>query len=186
MKERFAKLLLGEDMSGGGKGVCTAVTISNAITNLYGNFFFLYQKEITIVERIFVAHCLRLRGLALCICATFCSYRIRAEIEIRASESREEGNVEKRNGLSTFGLWLYGRSHRFHTGTTRWDIGSGEGKNNLKLPFYKFTICTPFLLQHDFVNALQVMTSRPRSDIYVNLPALQKLDAMLSVRRRIL
>jgi len=38
MKERFAKLLLGEDMSGSGKGVCTAVTISNAITNLYGNF----------------------------------------------------------------------------------------------------------------------------------------------------
>lgn len=36
MKERFAKLLLGEDMSGSGKGVCTAVTISNAITNLYG------------------------------------------------------------------------------------------------------------------------------------------------------
>lgn len=36
MKERFAKLLLGEDMSGGGKGVCTAVAISNAITNLYG------------------------------------------------------------------------------------------------------------------------------------------------------
>jgi len=38
MKERFAKLLLGEDMSGSGKGVCTAVTISNAITNLYGKF----------------------------------------------------------------------------------------------------------------------------------------------------
>ena len=38
MKERFSKLLLGEDMSGSGKGVCTAVTISNAITNLYGNF----------------------------------------------------------------------------------------------------------------------------------------------------
>lgn len=36
MKDRFAKLLLGEDMSGGGKGVHTAVTISNAITNLYG------------------------------------------------------------------------------------------------------------------------------------------------------
>lgn len=36
MKERISKLLLGEDMSGGGKGVCTAVTISNAITNLYG------------------------------------------------------------------------------------------------------------------------------------------------------
>ena len=36
MKERFSKLLLGEDMSGSGKGVCTAVTLSNAITNLYG------------------------------------------------------------------------------------------------------------------------------------------------------
>ena len=39
MRERFSKLLLGEDMSGVGKGVCTAVTISNSITNLYGNFF---------------------------------------------------------------------------------------------------------------------------------------------------
>lgn len=38
MKERFAKLLLGEDMSGGGKGVCTALAISNAITNLSGLF----------------------------------------------------------------------------------------------------------------------------------------------------
>lgn len=38
MKERFSKLLLGEDMSGSGKGVCTAVAISNAITNLYGMF----------------------------------------------------------------------------------------------------------------------------------------------------
>ena len=36
VKERFSKLLLGEDMSGSGKGVCTAVAISNAITNLYG------------------------------------------------------------------------------------------------------------------------------------------------------
>lgn len=39
MKERFSKLLLGEDMSGGGKGVCTAVTISNSITNLYATIF---------------------------------------------------------------------------------------------------------------------------------------------------
>jgi hypothetical protein len=36
MKERFAKLLLGEDMSGSGKGVCTALAIANAITNLCG------------------------------------------------------------------------------------------------------------------------------------------------------
>ncbi|XP_031392240.1 rop guanine nucleotide exchange factor 3-like isoform X4 [Punica granatum] len=39
MKDRFAKLLLGEDMSGGGKGVNTAVTISNSITNLYATVF---------------------------------------------------------------------------------------------------------------------------------------------------
>lgn len=36
MKERFAKLLLGEDMSGCGNGVSTALAISNAITNLCG------------------------------------------------------------------------------------------------------------------------------------------------------
>ncbi|KAJ3690824.1 hypothetical protein LUZ61_019988 [Rhynchospora tenuis] len=39
MKERFAKLLLGEDMSGSGKGVCTALAISNAITNLSATVF---------------------------------------------------------------------------------------------------------------------------------------------------
>ncbi|KAJ7122483.1 hypothetical protein O6H91_Y563400 [Diphasiastrum complanatum] len=39
MKERFARLLLGEDMSGGGKGVCTALAISNAITNLAASVF---------------------------------------------------------------------------------------------------------------------------------------------------
>lgn len=39
MKERFAKLLLGEDMSGGAKGVCTALAISNAITNLSASIF---------------------------------------------------------------------------------------------------------------------------------------------------
>ncbi|XP_051119307.1 rho guanine nucleotide exchange factor 8-like isoform X2 [Andrographis paniculata] len=34
MRERFAKLLLGEDMSGSGKGVSSAMALSNAITNL--------------------------------------------------------------------------------------------------------------------------------------------------------
>ena len=37
LKERFGKLLLGEDMSGGGKGVSSALALSNAITNLAGN-----------------------------------------------------------------------------------------------------------------------------------------------------
>lgn len=44
MKERFSKLLLGEDMSGSGKGVSTAVTISNAITNLYVSMFGQHQR----------------------------------------------------------------------------------------------------------------------------------------------
>ncbi|KAF9614593.1 hypothetical protein IFM89_019376 [Coptis chinensis] len=39
MKERFAKLLLGEDMSGGGKGVSSALALSNAITNLVASVF---------------------------------------------------------------------------------------------------------------------------------------------------
>lgn len=36
MKEKYSKLLLGEDMSGGGKGVSSALALSNAITNLAG------------------------------------------------------------------------------------------------------------------------------------------------------
>ncbi|XP_030464664.1 rop guanine nucleotide exchange factor 12-like [Syzygium oleosum] len=39
IKERFAKLLLGEDMSGGGKGVSSALALSNAITNLAASAF---------------------------------------------------------------------------------------------------------------------------------------------------
>ncbi|KAL7096036.1 hypothetical protein ACP275_10G059000 [Erythranthe tilingii] len=34
MKEKFVKLLLGEDMSGGWKGVSSVMASSNAITNL--------------------------------------------------------------------------------------------------------------------------------------------------------
>ena len=79
MKERFAKLLLGEDMSGSGKGVCTAVTISNAITNLYGNlrlsqseshslyiYMFLSQKNLNSSSNLlffFLNICLQLQCL---------------------------------------------------------------------------------------------------------------------------
>ncbi|XP_044976643.1 rop guanine nucleotide exchange factor 9-like [Hordeum vulgare subsp. vulgare] len=38
-KERFAKLLLGEDMSGTGKGVSSALALSNSITNLAASVF---------------------------------------------------------------------------------------------------------------------------------------------------
>ncbi|KAI4314598.1 hypothetical protein L6164_027487 [Bauhinia variegata] len=39
MKEKFAKLLLGEDVTGGSKGVNTALALSNAITNLAATVF---------------------------------------------------------------------------------------------------------------------------------------------------
>ncbi|KAG6479895.1 rho guanine nucleotide exchange factor 8-like [Zingiber officinale] len=39
VKEKFSKLLLGEDMSGGGKGVSSALALSNAITNLAASVF---------------------------------------------------------------------------------------------------------------------------------------------------
>ncbi|KAK4783782.1 hypothetical protein SAY86_018150 [Trapa natans] len=39
MKEKFAKLLLGENMSGSGKGVSSALALSNAITNLAASVF---------------------------------------------------------------------------------------------------------------------------------------------------
>ncbi|XP_019445181.1 PREDICTED: rop guanine nucleotide exchange factor 14-like isoform X2 [Lupinus angustifolius] len=39
MKEKFAKLLLGEDVTGGTKSLSTAFTLSNAITNLAVNIF---------------------------------------------------------------------------------------------------------------------------------------------------
>lgn len=39
MKERFSKLLLGEDITGGRLGVTTALALSNAITNLAGRLY---------------------------------------------------------------------------------------------------------------------------------------------------
>lgn len=46
MKKKFAKLLLGEDMSGCGNGVSTALSISNAITNLCGNIICFFLSKI--------------------------------------------------------------------------------------------------------------------------------------------
>ncbi|CAO2820065.1 unnamed protein product [Amaranthus hypochondriacus] len=39
MKEKFAKLLLGEDVTGGRKGISSALALSNAITNLAASVF---------------------------------------------------------------------------------------------------------------------------------------------------
>lgn len=56
MKDRYAKLLLGEDMSGGGRGVSSALALSNAFTNLAGTFslplIFIYLKNIRIFDTV--------------------------------------------------------------------------------------------------------------------------------------
>ncbi|XP_019055455.1 PREDICTED: rop guanine nucleotide exchange factor 14 isoform X2 [Nelumbo nucifera] len=44
MKERFSKLLLGEDITGGCKGLGTALALSNAITNLAASVFGEFWK----------------------------------------------------------------------------------------------------------------------------------------------
>ncbi|KAK7300544.1 hypothetical protein RJT34_11390 [Clitoria ternatea] len=111
MKERFAKLLLGEDMSGSGKGVCTALAISNAITNL---------------------------------CATVFGQLWRLEplpCEKKAMWRRE----------------------------MEWLLSVGDHIVEL----------TPSWQTFPDGNKLEIMTCRPRSDIFINLPALRKLDNML-------
>ncbi|EOA20315.1 hypothetical protein CARUB_v10000622mg [Capsella rubella] len=111
MKERFSKLLLGEDMSGSGNGVCTALAISNAITNL---------------------------------CATLFGQLWR--LEPLPTEKKEMWRREME--------WLLCVSDHIVEMTPTWQTFPDGTK-------------------------LEIMTCRPRSDLYVNLPALKKLDNML-------
>ncbi|KAK4770324.1 hypothetical protein SAY87_030856 [Trapa incisa] len=111
MKERFAKLLLGEDMSGSGKGVCTALTISNAITNLYATVF---------------GQNLKLEPL---------------RPEKKAMWKRE---MDSLLSICDYMVEFFPTLQTLQDGTT-----------------------------------MEIMTSKPRTDIFINLPALRKLDAML-------
>ncbi|KAG9142572.1 hypothetical protein Leryth_011663 [Lithospermum erythrorhizon] len=111
MKERFAKLLLGEDMSGCGNGVCTALAISNAITNLCATIF---------------GQIWRLEPLP----------------------------VEKKL------MWIR---------EMEWILSVSDHIVELKPSWQTLTDGSK----------LEVMTSRPRPDLSVNLPALRKLDNML-------
>ncbi|PWA65810.1 RHO guanyl-nucleotide exchange factor 3 [Artemisia annua] len=111
MKERFSKLLLGEDMSGSGKGVSTAVTVSNAITNLYASMFGQHQK----LEPLHPEKKIMWKREMNCLLSV-CDYIVE----------------------------FIPTSHSLHNG-----------------------------------KPMEVMSSRPRSDIYINLPALKKLDALL-------
>ncbi|XP_055808621.1 rop guanine nucleotide exchange factor 7-like [Solanum dulcamara] len=111
MKERFSKLLLGEDMSGCGNGVCIALAISNAITNLCATLFGqIWRLEPLPPEK---------------------KLMWRREME-----------------------WLLCVSDHIVELIPSWQTFPDGSK-------------------------LEVMTSRPRSDLYVNLPALRKLDNML-------
>ncbi|XP_062199752.1 rop guanine nucleotide exchange factor 1-like [Phragmites australis] len=112
MKERFAKLLLGEDMSGSGKGVCTALAISNAITNLSATVF---------------GELWRLEPLAPARKAMWTR-------EMEWLLSVADSIVELIPSIQ--------------------ELPEGGGQ-------------------------FEVMVPRPRSDLYMNLPALKKLDAML-------
>ncbi|XP_074312867.1 rop guanine nucleotide exchange factor 1-like [Silene latifolia] len=111
MKERFGKLLLGEDMSGGGKGVCTALAISNAITNLAASVFGELWRLEPLAPQRKKMWCREMEWL-LCVSGSI--------VELVPS-------VQELPGGGMF----------------------------------------------------EVMATRPRSDLYVNLPALKKLDAML-------
>ncbi|GAV56698.1 PRONE domain-containing protein [Cephalotus follicularis] len=111
MKERFAKLLLGEDMSGGGKGVCTALAISNAITNLSASVF---------------------------------------------------GELWKLAPLAPQNKSMWHRE-------MEWILCVSDSIVEL----------IPSLQEFPGGGTFEVMVTRPRSDLYVNLPALKKLDAML-------
>ncbi|KAF8702443.1 hypothetical protein HU200_032820 [Digitaria exilis] len=111
IKERFSKLLLGEDMSGSGKGVSTSVAISNAITNLYATVF---------------GSCHRLEPLPA---------------EKKSMWRRE---MDCLLSVCDYIVEFFPSKEMLPDGTTR-----------------------------------EVMATRPRSDIYVNLPALEKLDDML-------
>ncbi|KAI4354585.1 hypothetical protein L6164_003435 [Bauhinia variegata] len=111
MKERFAKLLLGEDMSGCGNGVSTALAISNAITNL---------------------------------CATLFGQIWRLEPLPQEKKAMWRREMQ----------WLLSVSDHIVELIPTWQTFPDGSK-------------------------LEVMTCRPRSDLYVNLPALRKLDNML-------
>lgn len=87
MKERFAKLLLGEDMSGGGKGVSTALAISNAITNLSGETRFLRSPSL---------HCVIVIVYVLQI-----SYCVWGAMEVGAPGAAEERDVAEGDGMAT-------------------------------------------------------------------------------------
>ncbi|MBA0683095.1 hypothetical protein Goari_024771, partial [Gossypium aridum] len=121
MKERFAKLLLGEDMSGGGKGVCTALAISNAITNLSAKWVLFVVTAATVFGELW-------------------------RLEPLAPQKKEMWKREME--------WLLCVSD-------------------------SIVELVPSIQEFPGGGTYEVMVTRPRLDLYMNLPALKKLDAIL-------
>ncbi|KAL3686593.1 hypothetical protein R1sor_009167 [Riccia sorocarpa] len=146
MKERFAKLLLGEDMSGGGKGVCTALAISNAITNLSASVFGeLWRLEPLAPER----RTMWRREMEWLLCVSDHVVEL-----VPSWQTFPDGSSLEVSVLHTSG-----------------DDFLSDGTS------LRFAYLRAFSVGE--IGILQVMVSRPRTDLHVNLPALRKLDAML-------
>ncbi|KAH7428938.1 hypothetical protein KP509_09G023900 [Ceratopteris richardii] len=111
MQEKYAKLLLGEDMSGGGKGVSSALAISNAITNLSASVF---------------------------------------------------GEIWKLEPLSQKRKAMWKRE-------IDWLVSIADHIIDL----------VPSIQTFADGSSVEIMVSRPRRDLQLNLPALRKLDTML-------
>uniref|UniRef100_A0A7N0THK0 PRONE domain-containing protein n=1 Tax=Kalanchoe fedtschenkoi TaxID=63787 RepID=A0A7N0THK0_KALFE len=111
IKEQFARLVLGEDMFGGGNGVSTALAISNGITNLFASIF---------------------------------------------------GKLLKLEPLPAGKKEMWRREMDFFLSVSDHIVEM--------VPSYK-------TLPNG--TELEIMACRPRSDLFVNLPALRKLESML-------
>ncbi|XP_072988944.1 rop guanine nucleotide exchange factor 14 isoform X1 [Typha latifolia] len=117
MKEKFAKLLLGEDVSGGTRGISAALALSNAITNLSATVF---------------------------------------------------GELWKLEPLSEEKKSMWRREMDWLLSPTSYMVELVPAKQNGANG-----------------RMLEIMIPKARSDVHVNLPALQKLDSMLIVCYRL-
>ncbi|KAJ6944814.1 hypothetical protein NC652_009993 [Populus alba x Populus x berolinensis] len=127
MKEKFAKLLLGEDITGGRNGLSPALALSNAITNLAGHLMFEHAILICVKTPRFSGSCGN------------CSHCL---------EKERPSGEEKWTGL------LSPTNYMVELVPAKQNCANGR--------------------------ALEIMTPKARADIHVNLPALQKLDSMLT------
>ncbi|CAN8240608.1 unnamed protein product [Cochlearia groenlandica] len=137
MKERFSKLLLGEDNSGGGKGVSSALALSNAITNLAASVFGEQRR-----------------------------------LEPMPAERRARWRREIDWLLSVTGYVVeFAPSQQKNKDGTNMEVNIYPSSSLLDFTNYN--------ILHDSLLILQIMTTRQRTDLHMNIPALKKLDAML-------